>query len=276
MPTTTNFGWTTPADTDLVKDGALAIRTLGNGIDTSMVDLKGGTTGQNLRKNSNTDMDFVWAGDATNTVIDAEGDLLVGDSADTLQRLAIGTTGQVLTVDTTIDGKIKWATAATGGYTQLDSGSLSGSVTTISSISGSYKDLILVLQNFQTTANTGFGLRLNNDSTTANYKGTWIRDAGGSGSVGTIGSNSFIQGNLGNDMTTGNNKNQQVWFINDYANATAYKTVTASTYFYASGPSHYAGWISAAYLSTTAIDRLDFVNNASTWSSGTYVLYGVK
>ena len=52
MPTTTNFGWTTPADTDYVKDGALAIRTLANGIDTSLVDLKGGTTGQILSKNS--------------------------------------------------------------------------------------------------------------------------------------------------------------------------------------------------------------------------------
>lgn len=60
MPTTSNFGWTTPADTDLVKDGALAIRTLGNGIDTSMAELKGGTTGQILSKTSNTDMDFTW------------------------------------------------------------------------------------------------------------------------------------------------------------------------------------------------------------------------
>ena len=58
MPTTSNFGWTTPADTDLVKDGAAAIRTLGNGIDTSLVDLKGGTTGQVLTKASNTDLDF--------------------------------------------------------------------------------------------------------------------------------------------------------------------------------------------------------------------------
>ena len=60
MPTTSNFGWTTPADTDLVKDGAAAIRTLGNGIDTSFLDLKGGTTGQVLSKNSNTDLDFTW------------------------------------------------------------------------------------------------------------------------------------------------------------------------------------------------------------------------
>ena len=60
MPTTTNFGWTTPADTDLVKDGALAIRTLAGGIDTSMVGLKGGTTGQILSKTSATDMAFTW------------------------------------------------------------------------------------------------------------------------------------------------------------------------------------------------------------------------
>ena len=36
MATTTNNGWTTPNDSDPFKDGALAIRTLGNGIDTSV------------------------------------------------------------------------------------------------------------------------------------------------------------------------------------------------------------------------------------------------
>lgn len=60
MANTTNFGWETPDDTDLVKDGAAAMRTLGSAIDTSMMDLKGGTSGQILSKNSNTDMDFVW------------------------------------------------------------------------------------------------------------------------------------------------------------------------------------------------------------------------
>jgi len=60
MATTTNFGWETPDDTDLVKDGAAAIRTALGGVDTSFVDLKGGTTGQVLAKNSGTDLDFVW------------------------------------------------------------------------------------------------------------------------------------------------------------------------------------------------------------------------
>jgi hypothetical protein len=60
MATTTYFGWQTPDNTDLVKDGASAIRTLGSAIDASMQYLEGGTTGQILSKTSNTDMAFTW------------------------------------------------------------------------------------------------------------------------------------------------------------------------------------------------------------------------
>lgn len=68
MATTTNFGWTTPDDTDLVKDGAAAIRTALGGVDTSFVDLKGGTTGQVLAKNSGTDLDFIWTEQDDSTI----------------------------------------------------------------------------------------------------------------------------------------------------------------------------------------------------------------
>jgi hypothetical protein len=57
---TPNFNWPVPTSTDLVKDGATAIEALGDSIDGSFVDLKGGTTGQVLAKTSATDLDFTW------------------------------------------------------------------------------------------------------------------------------------------------------------------------------------------------------------------------
>ena len=83
--TTTNFGWDIPQSTDLVKDGATAIATLGQDIDTALVDLKGGTTGQVLAKNSNTDLDFTWAAAPTSytpqlTLLNAGGTALSGST----------------------------------------------------------------------------------------------------------------------------------------------------------------------------------------------------
>lgn len=66
--TTPNYGWPVPTSTDLVKDGATAIETLGDAIDASLLDLKGGTTGQLLTKNSNTDMDFIWSTPASGSL----------------------------------------------------------------------------------------------------------------------------------------------------------------------------------------------------------------
>jgi hypothetical protein len=89
MATTTNFGWETPDDTDLVKDGAAAIRTALGGVDTSFVDLKGGTTGQVLAKASGTDLDFSWiAQDDMSLTINAQTGAsytpVLGDATNTL------------------------------------------------------------------------------------------------------------------------------------------------------------------------------------------------
>ena len=57
---TANFGWVMPTSTDLVTDLPADFAVFGQGVDTTMADLKGGTTGQILSKATNTDMDFVW------------------------------------------------------------------------------------------------------------------------------------------------------------------------------------------------------------------------
>ena len=134
--TTPNFGWPVPTSTDLVKDGATAIEALGDSIDASLLDLKGGTTGQVLSKTTNTDMDFTWIandqGDITGvtagtgisgggtsgtvtvtnsmaTAIDAKGDLVPGTGADAFARLAVGTNNSLLTADSAQATGLKYA-----------------------------------------------------------------------------------------------------------------------------------------------------------------------
>jgi hypothetical protein len=117
--TTTNFGWDIPQSTDLVKDGATAIAALGQDIDTALVDLKGGTTGQVLAKATNTDLDFSWVAQddsnaIQNAIVDAKGDLIAATGADTPARLAVGTNGQVLIADSTAGTGLAWSTPSSG------------------------------------------------------------------------------------------------------------------------------------------------------------------
>lgn len=99
MATTTNYGWTTPDDTALVKDGAAAIRTLGTSIDT--------TTFNNA------------SAAVAKTIVDAKGDLIAATAADTVARLAVGTNGQFLTADSTAATGLKWSAAPVGKILQV-------------------------------------------------------------------------------------------------------------------------------------------------------------
>lgn len=128
MATTTNYGWDTPDDTDLVKDGAAAIRTLGSSVDTTTKNLNPqtttgalayrsatanvntalpiGTANQVLRVNSGGTAPE-WATTADQTPLTTKGDLFGFDTADA--RIPIGANDTVLTADSTQSLGLKWA-----------------------------------------------------------------------------------------------------------------------------------------------------------------------
>ena len=159
MATTTNYGWTTPDDTSLVKDGAAAIRTLGSSVDTTTKALNPSTTLGDIEYRSST--------------------------ANTNTRLGIGTTGQLLTVS---GGVPVWATPAGGSkVVQIIHASTNTTVTsststfvntnltaTITPTSASNKVLVFVSQSGVNCSgpDRGAGLQLVRDSTvlqTGNY-----------------------------------------------------------------------------------------------------------
>jgi hypothetical protein len=98
------------------------------------------------------------------TAIDAKGDLVAGTGADTFAKLTVGANNTVLTADSSEATGLKWATPASGGgITLLSTTSLTGTETTISSISGSYRNLYVIVEGVYTSG-TLLQMYLNTDS----------------------------------------------------------------------------------------------------------------
>lgn len=280
MANTTNFGWETPDDTDLVKDGALAMRTLGNAIDTSLVDLKGGTTGQVLSKNSNTDMDFTWvttndADAIQNSIVDAKGDLISATADNTPARLASsGVNGNVLTVDTSTSTGLKWAAPATGGgLTLLETLTLSGSSTTSATISGDYVNLLLVVKNVYGSAQSQLDVRFNGD-TGNNYYTRRFRNVNGTVSASTAAAASRFTDFITFDTSsTAYNKAFAVFRVFRYTDTDITYIETTGTFLETDYRSMTGQML---YDNSAAITSVTFLTSAGTFSGGTVYIYGEK
>ena len=114
---TSNFGWQMPTSSDLVTDLPADFEVFGQAVDTALVDLKGGTSGQVLSKASNTDMDFTWvalddSNAIQNAIVDAKGDLIAASADDTPARLAVGANDLLLIAASGETTGLKWG----GGY----------------------------------------------------------------------------------------------------------------------------------------------------------------
>ena len=149
MATTTNYGWTTPDDTALVKDGASAIRTLGSSIDTTTKNLNPETTLGDLAYRSST--------------------------ANVKTRLALGTANQQLRVNAGATAP-EWFTpaAAASGLTFITSTTFTNSTgANIDSIfSSSYENYLVILDDLNSVGGTsyvGMQLRFSGSTSTTGY-----------------------------------------------------------------------------------------------------------
>jgi hypothetical protein len=295
---TSNFGWQMPTPVDLVTDLPADFEVFGQAVDSTLADLKGGTSGQVLSKNSNTDMDFVWTspnpGDITGvtagtgisgggtsgdvtitnsmaTAITTNGDLIYGTGSGTFTRRGIGSTGDVLTVT---GGVPTWsAPAGGGGMTLLSTTSLSGSSVTISSISGSYTDLRIVMKGAYASGDSDLFVRLNSD-TSSNYAHYSLQTADTTASGFYTDSATQVQ--IG--FVTGTNTYQQrTSFVLDLPRYTdtsnCFGIVTLSTYAF-SARRQIQNFFK--YNNSAAITSFTIYPSSGTFSGGSLYIYGVK
>jgi hypothetical protein len=243
MATTTNYSWTTPDDTALVKDGAAAIRTLGSSIDTTTKNLNPSTTLGDIEYRSST--------------------------ANTNTRLGIGSSGQVLTVAA---GVPSWATPSGAlSLAQIATGSItSGTDFTISSLS-SYDTLILRVNNLKWNTDVmPIKLFVNNDTSSVyDYVGANVNENSTAGGARIDQSSFLITGQDANYPDRNNGFNFMVVLNN--CKSTGFTDVTWTASYDATRLAVFNG----IFKSAAAVSSL-VVGGAFgyAFNTGTYMLHG--
>jgi hypothetical protein len=247
MATTTNYSWTTPDDTDLVKDGAAAIRTLGSSVDTTVKALSPGTTA---------------------------GDIDYYTTSTAKARVAIGTAGQVLAVNSG-ETAPEWTTISAGGMTLISTTSLTGGTVNLTSIPGTYKHLQLIIVEAYANTDADFAIRLNADTGAASYDDGYIRNRAGSVSaVAGTGRTNMRIGDLKGASTKANRFSTTIT-IPRYTDTTQNAIVNSQG---RSEGINTGNSIGSGYYGnrTAAITQINIICDGGTFSAGTAYLYGVS
>jgi hypothetical protein len=260
-----------PTSTDLVTDLPADFEVFGQAVDTSLADLKGGTTGQVLKKNTNADMDFVWGADSAGMTnpMTTTGDTIYSSSGSTPARLGIGSTGQVLTVN---GGVPTWAAGgSTPNYALINTGgtALTGAATvTVSGISNK-NDLYVFITGLSAGGGSNIGIRFNTDSNN-NYELIWYN---WSPSPATLTGQAYTaQSNFQVGYLDGAADTATYVLTLSGANAAGRKPFTSIGYSGATSANNRI--INGAYFGTSTISSISVVSSSGNLDAGTIYVYG--
>jgi hypothetical protein len=211
------------------------------------------------------------------STVTTAGDVIYATGSGAVTRLGIGTANQVLRVNSGATAP-EWATPASGGgMTVISTGTLSSTGVTFSSIAGTYNNLELHITGYNLAGGGRLFVRVNGDSGT-NYTGgyTRFRDGVALSSAGAVSPGQTAQIETDGGTTPDNGTtNSAILTFPAYATTTGAKLVSALAYDLATYKIPSFNFY--AYHGTAgAITSITIVASASTFSAGTYTLYGVK
>jgi hypothetical protein len=166
------------------------------------------------------------------------------------------------------------AAAASGGMTLLTTHTLSGSTSSISSISGSYKSLFGVITG-ATTNGSGANWQINPNGSNAITNNVWLSSYSSAAATNAYPALWYLNANAA--KTTGG-ENCWSFTIDNYASTTGHKPIYLSGQFLEqnSGTEKCATYGGGGIRTNSAITSLDFVTNSGSWTAGTVLLYGVS
>jgi hypothetical protein len=253
MATTTNYGWTTPDDTALVKDGAAAIRTLGSSIDTTL----------------KTQIDA----QIPDSLLTTKGDIIAATGASTPARLGVGANDTVLVADSTAATGMKWALPSSGGMTLLSTTALSGALVNITGISQAYNSLHILIYGMTNATADGYGLFLpNNNSSISTFASLNATNT----NSGTLSFVPIYDPNTGTNILRTNANNAFTFTIDNYASTTNYKPFQISGSYVQTGGTNRPLAAFGAINTNSAITSFSLQNSGGSFSTGTCLIYGVK
>jgi hypothetical protein len=210
------------------------------------------------------------------TIVDAKGDLIAATANDAVNRLAVGTNGQVLVADSGETTGLKWNNPGTvGGLVHINTTTIGSGVSAVNIdnvFSSTYTNYRIIVTSFTpvgANTNSGILLRLRaagSDASTTNYQRNILAIQSAATVTLAVSQTSWVAGALSESYST--------VAMDIFRPEKATRTLFTSVGLYAAnGEMDFYG---GNFTLTTQFDGFSLITSTSTFSGGTVQVFGYK